>query len=129
MEIEVGLETRYRPFDNYITMQNPPDFSWPFEEKATGYDLIVCLDKELNVIEYKIENYHVNYYNFPYPFEPGIYYWAVRSRNKKEISEWSDARRFLIHAEAEEFVVPDTETLLTRIPKDHPRIYNGESAG
>ena len=27
MKIKEGLEMRYRPFDNYISMQNPPDFS------------------------------------------------------------------------------------------------------
>ena len=34
MAILTGTEMRYRPLDNYANMQNPPDFSWPWEENA-----------------------------------------------------------------------------------------------
>ena len=43
---------RFRPFDNYHTFQNPPDFSWPWVENAESYDLIVCRDRELKDIAY-----------------------------------------------------------------------------
>ena len=53
MKIKEGLEMRYRPFDNYISMQNPPDFSWPYEAGVTGYDLIVCRDAGLRDVDRK----------------------------------------------------------------------------
>lgn len=118
-----GLEMRYRPFDNYATMQNPPDFSWPYEEGVSGYDVIVCRDRALTDIAYRLENHHVNYYNFPYIFQPGIYYWAVRSRKGGACSKWSRPRRFLLREDAGEFPVPDIDTLLSRIPDTHPRVY------
>ncbi len=123
MKIKEGLEMRYRPFDNYISMQNPPDFSWPYEAGVTGYDLIVCRDAGLRDVAYRLDHFHANYYNFPYTFEPGIYYWAVRSRREGAAGSWSSPRRFLLHALSEPFPVPDVDTLLSRIPEGHPRIY------
>lgn len=123
MAIVPGTEMRYRPLDNYANMQNPPDFSWPWEEGATGYDLIICRDRGLTDIAYQRLDNPVNYYNFPHSFQPGIYYWSARWKKGSCCGPWSDARRFLLRADAREFPVPDTDTLLSRIPGEHPRIY------
>lgn len=65
----------------------------------------------------------MNYYNFPHPFQPGIYYWSARWKKGSSCGPWSDARRFLLRADAREFTVPDIDTLLSRIPDRHPRVY------
>lgn len=123
MAILAGTEMRYRPLDNYANMQNPPDFSWPWEENASCYDLVICRDREMTQVAYEKRNHPVNYYNFPFTFEPGIYYWRARWKKPDCTGPWSEPRRFLLRADAREFPVPDVETLLSRIPEKHPRIY------
>ncbi len=121
--VQPGLEMRFRPFDNYHTLQNPPDFSWPWVEDAESYDLIVCRDRELKDIAYSRYGNRVNYYNFPEIFEPGMYYWSVRHHRDGRPSAWEPARRFLLDPAARPFPVPDVEVLLSRIAAGHPRIY------
>ena len=121
--VQPGLEMRFRPFDNYHTFQNPPDFSWPWVEDAESYDLIVCRDRELKDIAYSRYGNRVNYYNFPEIFEPGMYYWSVRHHRNGRPSPWEPARRFLLDPAAQPFPVPDVEVLLSRIASGHPRIY------
>lgn len=123
MAILTGTEMRYRPLDNYANMQNPPDFSWPWEENAVSYDLVICRDLQMQEVAYQKLDNPVNYYNFPHTFEPGVYYWHARWKKAGEIGPWSDTRRFLLRADARPFTVPDVDTLLSRIPAAHPRIY------
>ena len=121
--VEPGLEMRFRPYENYRTFQNPPDFSWPWIEGAESYDLIVCRDRGLKDIAYSRYGNRVNYYNFPEVFEPGLYYWSVRHCRDGRASSWEPARRFLLDPSARPFPVPDVEVLLSRIAEGHPRIY------
>ena len=123
MAILTGTEMRYRPLDDYANMQNPPDFSWPWEEGAVGYDLVICRDRQMQDVAYQKLDHPVNYYNFPHTFSPGIYYWHARWKKEGEVGPWSDTRRFLLRADARPFPVPDVDTLLSRIPAAHPRIY------
>ena len=82
MATVTGTEMRYRPLDNYANMQNPPDFSWPWEEGAVSYDLVICRDRQMQAVAYQKLDHPVNYYNFPFTFEPGVYYWHARWKRK-----------------------------------------------
>jgi len=117
----------FQPKDNYVSMQNPPDFKWhqvgPISD-TVSYDLIICTDPELKNVKYRKDGIKYNFYNFDYPFETGVqYWWSVRYHLNGQISGWSDARRFRISPDAQEFLLPDTEGLLARVPKTHPRIH------
>ena len=119
-----GTMVPFRPLHDYVSEQNPPDFMWPQVSSAISYDLIVCSDPELKNVVYEKSNITTNFYNFEHTFETGVdYYWAARYSSGNIKSGWSDARRFRIQPDAHEFTTPDLETLLARIPKDHPRVY------
>ena len=119
-----GTMVPFRPLHDYVSEQNPPDFMWPLVASAISYDLIVCSDPELKNVVYEKSNITTNFYNFEHTFETGVdYYWAARYSSGNIKSGWSDARRFRIAPDAHEFTTPDLETMLARIPKDHPRVY------
>ncbi len=116
--------TPFRPEQMYVSEQNPPDFMWPNNDKADYYDLIVCSDENLENIVYKKEKIPTNFYNFEHTFETGVnYWWSVRFNENGKDGGWSDSRRFRIQPDAYEFTVPDLDTLMSRIPKEHPRVY------
>jgi len=119
-----GRMMPFRPEHNYVSEQNPPDFMWPLHSTADSYDLIVCSDPELKDVVYHKEGITTNFYNFDVTFETGVnYWWAVRFNIGVKNSGWSDARRFRIQPNAYEFVSTDIETLMSRIPEGHPRVY------
>lgn len=112
----------FMPKDKYVSMQNPPDFTWAESEGASSYELAVATDKELKNIVFSAET-EVNFHNFDRTFDTGInYWWAVRYIKDGEKSGWSDVRRFRIHPKATPFVMPDIDEMLKRVPSDHPRI-------
>lgn len=117
-----GTEWQFRPPAQYISEQNPPDFSWPKVNGASGYELIVCRDEQMQDVAYENRNVERNYYNFPVSFEPGIYYWSVRYKMDGKLSEWTAPSRFIITPDAVEFTVDDLDTMLSKIPSTHPRL-------
>lgn len=125
---EDGIEKPYMPkmpfmpSDKYVTMQNPPDFTWSQIKEAEEYELAVAKDRALSEICFSAKTTD-NYYNFDTPFEFGVkYYWAVRYKKEGEYSDWSHIRRFRISPHASVFTVPHDEGLYARVPKNHPRI-------
>ena len=125
-DFKTRLDSREMPFEpphDYVSGQNPPDFTWPKYDGCTAYDLVICSDKELTDVVYEQKGIKANYFNFNYPFEAGkTYYWAVKCAAGKT-TNYSDARKFRITPDAHEFLVPDIDTLLARVPKTHPRLY------
>ena len=121
---EGRLSMPFMPSDGYVSHQNPPDFTWGEVADAEGYDLEVALDKSFEKIEYTAYNLKYNFYNFSYHFREGVcLFWRVRYKKDGEYSEWSSARRFRIYPNADKFAVPDIDTLMSRVPKGHPRIH------
>lgn len=90
----------YRPFDNYLSMNNPPSFSWPCVEGAE-YELKICTDPELENVAFSKEGIKFNVYNFNEFFETDIkYYWSVRYKLNGTYSVWSEVREFMISTDA-----------------------------
>ena len=118
-----GRESPFRPPQKYITQQNPPDFSWPMVSGASAHEVIVCRDEAMTDIAYSKSGIALNFYNFTEPFEIGTYYWAVRYKLGTKYSVWTEPRRFRIDPDAWEYVVPDIEEILQRVPKTHPRVW------
>lgn len=117
-----GTEWRFYPEDNYISHQNPPDFSWPYVEKASCYDLIISKNRDFDEIYASAFALLKNYYNFGYTFDKDVYYYKVRFHSEGNASEWSEIRKFSIASDAVDFPVDDIDTLLSKIPESHPRI-------
>lgn len=122
-------KTRITPVNDYHSFQNPPSFKWQVVDDAVSYDVKICTDKELKNIKYEKSGVKTNYYNFPYTFEPGEYYWSYRFSTKNGTSDWSEARRFLLDRDAYEFIVPETvDEMLKNVTESHPRIvFNSEN--
>ena len=120
--------TPFKPPHNYSCMQNPPDFTWcpptTSYDKYT-YDLVICKDEELKEVAYEANGLQWHYYNFPYTFEPGVYWWSVRfyEKGNKEPSDWAAAKKFRIDQEAVAFTMPSAEEIAQIIPKSHPRMW------
>ncbi len=119
---DTETEWKFRPVKDRVSMQNPPDFSWPWVDIATSYDLKVCKDKALTDIVYEKTGITNNFYNFNHTFEPGIYYWSVRFNSPKGQSVWTEASRFLLSSDAEPFIVPEFSEILDKIPTSHPKM-------
>ncbi len=115
------LEMMYMPEDGYVSMQNPPNFTWPKDDKATSYNIKVCLGAEEKYARNGVVN---NYYNFDCIFETGVdYTWSICPvYSDGTTGKWSPAIGFSIRNDAYEFPVPSIEELLKRIPSEHPRI-------
>ncbi len=126
LDAKVGSNSHFKPVHQYGSMQNPPDFTWPQINNAYSYDVVVCADEDLNNVVYSKNEIKYAYYNFPYAFRPGTYWWAVRYRTTDggKPSEWSVARRFRIDPSAHEYLVPeDFGTVVSAVPQTHPRIW------
>ncbi len=118
-----GLGMPFRPMNQYSSMQNPPDFTWPYIADAI-YELKICTDAAMKNVAYEKKDLSKNFYSFSMPFEAGTnYYWSVRYKKSGEESAWSDPRRFRIEPDASIFTVPDENTLLARVPAGHPRVF------
>ena len=117
-----GLTMWFSPRDKATTMQDPPFFRWTAITLGHSYDLQLSRDKDMAVIEKEIKDIPYNYYSLPETLGPGIWYWRVRGRSVNGQSDWSKIRRFRISKDATPFVVPETDELVRRVRKDHPRI-------
>lgn len=122
-------KTRITPVNDYHSFQNPPSFKWQVISDAVSYDIKICTDKELKNVKYEKSGIKTNYYNFPYTFEAGEYFWSYRFNTKDGTSDWSEAKRFLLDRDALSFVVPETvDEMLKNVTESHPRIiFNSEN--
>ncbi len=118
----------FKPADKYVSEQNPPDFTWQKLSGAVSYDLVISTDKNRQNIAYEKKNLTTAYYNFNQTFETGKeYYWSVKYNFGGGIGFYTKPRRFMISPDAQEFLVPDIDTLLSRIPSGHPRVFTTPS--
>lgn len=118
------LEMSYMPPEKYVSMQNPPNFTWPKDYDAVSYNIIICSDRNLNKICYQKEAIPNNYYNFETTMNTGVdYYWSVCAVYADgTIGKQSNALKFTIRKDAWPFPVAPIEKLLENIPISHPRI-------
>ncbi len=120
----------FRPEHGYVSQQNPPTFTWNnVGGNASSYELEVYKGyKEEDALAvtpaYSKTGIKDNYFNMPETLEAGEYYWwRVRYIHKSgTASDWTEPRKFRIDPDAYEFTSPDIDTLLGRIPTEHPRI-------
>lgn len=134
-----GLHMPWRPAADYVSVQNPPDFTWPFvygdgivnTGKEATYNLKVCTDEGLNNVAYSAYGLTKNYYSFQEKFETGVnYWWSVQYiRTDGSVSDWSEARRFRIDTDAYEYISETADEMVAKVPNQHPRVYATDAEG
>jgi len=116
-------EWGYRPADGAVSQVNPPSFSWRPQQSLT-WEIECARDVQFTKIEYRVDNVEFNVHCPPRTFEPGIYTWRYRGKDKSgKYTNWSQARTFAIAREAVAMPLPTREELIARIPKTHPRLF------
>jgi len=113
-------EWGFHPEENQHLNVTPPGFSWRLQKAARSYEL-----------ELISENGKKVYKKIPYcvfcpdkPLKSGDYQWRYRYIDKKgKSANWSRWRFFSIQDGAIHYPLPDKKTLLSRIPKKHPRLF------
>lgn len=114
----------FAPSDGYVSMQNPPRFTWGLVTGINNYELVVARDSELKDVIYKDDTLVFNYTIPSQTFDTGVsLYWAVRYKTGKEYSTWSQIRKFRIDPEAIENVLPKFEDVMKKVPTSHPRVW------
>ena len=119
-----GRDLPNRPTDGYVSMQNPPAFTWKYVKEAVSYELCIYTDEKCSKKKYSKTGLVNNYYNFAEPFEAGkTYWWRVRYYTEDgSNSDWTSACRFRIDPDAYVFTVPETDVLKSRVYPEHPRV-------
>ncbi|GGI44667.1 hypothetical protein GCM10008018_08240 [Paenibacillus marchantiophytorum] len=118
-----GEHMPYRPEDSLVTSQSPPDFSWPPAPGAESYQLQVSRTSDFAVVSHEVSALATNFYNFADAFAAGSWYWRVRYFQSGTASEWTTIRRFRIEENAIPFPVPTVDTMISKVPAAHPRIW------
>lgn len=117
-------EWGFRPADGDVATRTPAPFSWRPQKAAVSYALQVARDADFRDVVYQHDGITFNVHTPPRAFAPGELYWRFRATGKDdEASAWSTPRRFVIPDDAVKFPLPDRQTLLARVPREHPRLF------
>ncbi|MFW6156765.1 MAG: DUF4962 domain-containing protein, partial [Armatimonadota bacterium] len=117
------LQTRRRPVDGRVALQNPPDFTWEPQPRAERYELQLARSEDFSDAV-TIENLEYNCYSHSALLDSDArWWWRFRYRQDGRASEWSEAWSFDVAPDAYEFPVPRPAELLARVPRSHPRVY------
>jgi len=116
-------EWDYHPAAGSVSQVNPPSFSWR-PQTGLAWEIQCSNDAEFEKIEYRAGDLEFNVHCPPRTFEPGIYTWRYRGKDKNgTYTNWSTARTFTIAADASAMPLPARQELIARIPKSHPRLF------
>ncbi len=114
----------YRPADGSTTAVNPPGFCWRPQKQLVAWQLEVGRGDDFGQLEYRAEGITLPVHCPPRTFPPGKYVWRYRGVDKAgNMTQWSQARRFVVPDEAVKMPMPTREELLARVPKRHPRLF------
>ncbi len=119
----------FKPADNYVSLNNPPAFSWPLISDTATYDLRICEDEEMTVEYKKVTGLERNVYNFGVMFDvEKKYYWQVRFNDGGKTSVWTEPREFIIDSNAVDFTMPEfTEDYIkSAMITTHPRLLTNK---
>ncbi|MFV1965084.1 MAG: DUF4962 domain-containing protein [Pirellulaceae bacterium] len=124
-ESAAGAETwGYRPASGSVSETSPPGFSWRPQSGIVTWELECGRGSSLEEIEYRAQRIDMNVHCPPRVFPSGEYTWRYRGVDVNgEKTNWSRTRTFTIAKNAVSLPMPDRESLLGRIPKNHPRLF------
>ncbi len=111
-----------RPYADYYSDQNTPEFSWTYTRGAT-YSLKVARNKAMTKGVVEITGLKKNLYNFSEPFEPGEYWWCFKTNS----GSYSTPSRFYIAENSWDYSIPyDYENIKLNLPAKRPRLLFNE---
>ena len=115
----------FRPADGTVEAVNPPGFSWRPVQHAAGYVLQIARDDAFDNIVYEETQLPWSSHCPDKALEAGRqYHWRYAALGDEgEQSAWSSVRAFSIAGDAVLFPRPTTESLIKRIPEEHPRLF------
>ena len=117
-------EWGFRPPPGSVVERTPPAFSWRPQAGAATYELQASRDLSFARIDYAASGIAWTVYCPARAFEPGAWAWRFRAIDAEgEHTSWSTTRAFEVPQGAHEFVLPEREDLLARIPTEHPRLF------
>jgi hypothetical protein len=117
-------EWGFRPAPDRESRRNPPSFVWRPQRKAAAYELQASQDPSFDSVDYRAEGMTYNCHCPPKPLTSGPWHWRVRFATAEgKVSAWSKTRSFSVGAGAVVFPMPEREELLSRVPKEHPRLF------
>ncbi len=117
-------EWGYRPANDFISGVNPPSFTWCPMKNITQWELTVR-EIDTNRIIYHRDEIDLSTHTPSVVFSSGKKLaWKYRGRDEKgRNSVWSQERNFMISPTAQTFPLPPRSELMSRIPKEHPRLF------
>lgn len=114
----------YRPATGDTVAVNPPAFSWRPTEGMVGYTVQIAADARFESVMREQTGIVWNTWCPDATIPPGTYSWRYRGVTKDgTLTAWSAARTFTVPPEAPPFPQPTLDTLLDRLPKEHPRLF------
>jgi hypothetical protein len=117
-------EWGFRPEEGEASAVNPPAFVWRPQRGAAAYELQCARDAAFAKVEYSAPGLAFNCHTPPKTLAEGNGFWRFRFTDAKgSASPWSQVRTFTIPRGAVAFPMPAREDLLSRIPKQHPRLF------
>jgi len=117
-------EWGFRPEEGEVSAVNPPSFVWRPQKGAAAYELQCARDAAMAKVEYRVEGLAFNCHTPPKTLAEGNWFWRFRFTDSKgAASPWSKVRTVTIPRGAAEFPMPAREELLSRIPRQHPRLF------
>lgn len=117
-------EWGFRPIEGSKTRVNPPGFEWRPQKNAERYIIQAALNQDFDKVDYERSDLTLFSHCPSHTFKPGNWYWRFAYVTKNgEQSSWSQTRHFAIPEDAASFPMPDREELLSRVPKEHPRLF------
>ena len=113
---------QFQPADGYISVQNSPCFKWP--GSGDKYDLKIYSDEKMSKETESVMGLKYNLYTFDHKLPAGKnLYWRVRYWKNGTVSSWSDLRKFRIDPDAYTYTLPSYDSMLSKVPTSHPRIW------
>ena len=124
-ESPAGVEEwGYRPADAALSETSPPSFTWRPQNGVVRWELECTRHNSSDGAEYRAAGIEFNVHCPSQFFAPGTYQWRYRGIDKGgNTTNWSRSRTFTISEDAVTMLMPSRESLLSRIPKAHPRLF------
>jgi hypothetical protein len=113
----------YLPSDGSTTGTNPPALAWLPEPGADAYAVELARDQRFQQGLVAVHRTPYVLYTHTAALAPGTWWWRYATLDVRgNRSAWSQARRFVIAADAHPFPRPSDELIRQRMPDRHPRL-------
>ncbi len=122
------LTIHYSPTADTEVTENPPRFMWiPVIDDDARYVLRVSTDPAFPKGKTKVfKDLPLNFFTPDTTLKPGTYHWSYATWDTESGSPscgWSSLRQFTVADGVAETPLPSRKTRLSKVAKDHPRLW------